>query len=220
MHLVDDVDLVPPFPSRIGHAFAQIAHILHARVRGRVNLDNVERPSLLRGHAGRALGARISIVWVEAVHCLGQNAGCARLSRPSWPGEQIRVRRAPLPDRVAQGADHVLLPVEIVERARPPLAVQSRHGHPLPVSGHTHNLDPRRYYTGVPAAAGRPIGARNPTRSSTVRTTGAAISVARSAPWRRISSTMNGSRSNSRYRSCSGRRLSITRSATSSFTVR
>src|SRR5260370_25563745 len=96
MRLVDDVDLERPQRRGQIHLLAQVANLVDAAVRRRIDLDEVQRRT--RGH----LDARLALVaWfsgiaraARAVERLREQARGRRLTRAARTAEQVRVLNA------------------------------------------------------------------------------------------------------------------------------
>ena len=124
LRLVDDVDLLATHRRRGRSAFAELAGILDAAVRCRVDLDHVQVLALADGDALRADPARLGRRAVLAVDHLRQDPGGGRLARPSGPAEQERVMQAVLTDGAGQCPDDVFLPQHLARCLRPVPPVQ------------------------------------------------------------------------------------------------
>src|SRR5690606_22955622 len=86
-------------------------------------------------HAGRALAAGLGAGPLLAVQRLGEDAGDGGLAHAAGAGEQEGMVDPPGIQGVAQGADHVLLPDELGETLRAPLAGKNQVGHRLTTFG-------------------------------------------------------------------------------------
>src|SRR5207302_10650396 len=82
----------------------------------------------LDGDARLALAARLDRGAVDAVQTGGEDLRHAGLARPARAHEQIRVVHLLLGDRIAQGADNVLLTDDVGERAGTVAAVERGAG--------------------------------------------------------------------------------------------
>ena len=88
MHLVNDIDLFAADGRRILDALAQLADILDAVVRCRVDLDHVHEGALADGTAVRACTAGSPLrVLVQTVDALGENARGRCLARTARAAE-------------------------------------------------------------------------------------------------------------------------------------
>ena len=122
--LVDDEDLPAVARRRVGHDLDEVARLVDLAVRGAVDLERVERAALEDLDARRAGAARRRgrAVRRVAVDGRGQEARRRGLADAARPREEVRVREPVGRDGVRQGADDLLLPDDVRERARPPLA--------------------------------------------------------------------------------------------------
>ena len=120
VRLVDNEHPVARFRRRIEGAFAQLAHVVHAVVRGGVQLRNVQvpRPARRQRYAGFALSAGRGRRPFHAVQRPRQNARRRRLAAAARPGEQVRVVDPPAVQRHRQRLGHVRLPHDLGKRRR------------------------------------------------------------------------------------------------------
>ncbi len=128
MHLVDDVDLVASLHGGVAHAVQQLAHVVDAGPRGRVELQHVHVPALDDRLAVAALGREVHGRPVHAlgvvVQGAGEQPGGGGLADPPNAGEHEGVGDPPRGEGVAQGPDHGLLADQVLEGAWPVLARQ------------------------------------------------------------------------------------------------
>ena len=125
VNLVEDVDLLPAERAREGDPLEQVTRVLHATIRRRVQLEQVDEPSVGNRDAVLADAARFAVVTeVLAVQGLGEQPSSRRLARASRPAEQVRVADAAVSDRIAQRVDDVLLAVQLRESLWTVLPVQ------------------------------------------------------------------------------------------------
>ena len=136
LRLVDDVDLLAALDRRGRRLLAEVARVLDAAVRGRVDLDHVEVLSLADPKALIAGSARLGRRALLAVDHLGQDPGGRGLAGSPRATEQERVGEPALANRAHQRADHVLLPQDLAGTLRPVLPIQGLvrlilcHAHP------------------------------------------------------------------------------------------
>jgi hypothetical protein len=117
---VDDVDLVARRDGRIAHRLDDLAHVVDAGVAGGVHLDDVDVAPLGYGHTRFTPTSRdrwwaALPVRADAVQRLGDEPRGRRLADAAHPGEQKGVSEAVALDRVAEGADHRVLPDQLRE---------------------------------------------------------------------------------------------------------
>ena len=114
--LVDDVDPLAELRGRRQRAHDEVAGVLDGAMRRRIDLDDVERPPLADGRAGRAGVARLAVgAEVRAVDRLGQDARGRGLAGSARPDEEVGVGQAVAAHRAAQGDDDRVLPDELRE---------------------------------------------------------------------------------------------------------
>ena len=126
---VNDVDLVLRLARRELHLFDQVAHIVHAGMRRRVNLNQVQRPPLGQAAADGALAAGPLVRRGGAVDGARQDAGDGRLAGPARPGKQVGMRHAACRQGVTEGLENMGLADDVLERVRPPASIQGLRCH-------------------------------------------------------------------------------------------
>ena len=149
--LVDDEDLVAVAHRREGGAFTQVTRVVDAAVRGRVDLDDVERTGAAGGQlaAGFALAARGVRGTLRTVQTARQDARGRCLAASARPREQVRVCHAIRAQRRLERLRHVLLPDHLVEGVGAIPAIQCC-GHPPSLVGPTPICVPRRAFHSRP----------------------------------------------------------------------
>ena len=131
VRLVDDVDLVARAHRREEGPLAQVAGVVDAAVRGRVDLDHVEAAGTVRGErdARVALAARVGRRAAGlAVERAGQDPGAGGLAAATRAGEQVRMVDPAAGQRLHQRLGHVLLTDHLGEGGRTVLPVE-RESH-------------------------------------------------------------------------------------------
>ena len=122
VHLVDQIDLEAGGAGLVVGALAQLADVVDAAVAGGVDFDQVEaervRAAVERGGAGR-----------DAVDRAGEDSRGGGFAGATRAAEEIGVGDLVLLDGVAQGAHHGVLPRDVVEFFRPPLAIENGTAH-------------------------------------------------------------------------------------------
>ena len=130
VRLVDDVDLEAPGHRRVEGPLAQFPGVVHAAVRGRVDLDHVDaaRPGGGERDAGVADPAGFGGRALDAVQRAGEDPRAGRLAASARPAEQVSVVDPPGAQRLGERPGDVLLPLHLGERRRTVLAVQRKSG--------------------------------------------------------------------------------------------
>ncbi len=167
VHLVDDVDLPPARGAQRGMG-DQIAHGVHAVVRGGVELVHVERRSPGDLDTGVATPTGLAVLERGAVQRLGQDAGRRGLPGTAWTAEEIRVPDAAVAHRVSQRQAHVFLAEHLFEALGAETTVERLVGSGVDVAGGGH----RRSLPGGPGApyrCDRRAGGHVPCRCSVRR---------------------------------------------------
>jgi hypothetical protein len=119
VNFVDVVDLEPGAAGAEAGVLPELADGLDAVVAGTVDLDDVDvLPDGDRladvAHVARALGGS-----VHTIEALGEDPGNRRLADSARAGEEIRVRDAVHPERIAERLDDVVLSDHVLEGLRP-----------------------------------------------------------------------------------------------------
>ncbi len=135
--LVDDVDLVPAPGGPEEGLLAQVAGVVHASVRGGVDLDDVDgpRPVPREVLAGLALAAGGRGGALLAVQAAGQDPGAGRLAASARTAEQVRVIDPVVPQRLLQRVGDMPLPDDLGEGLRAVTAVERERRHAYEVIG-------------------------------------------------------------------------------------
>jgi hypothetical protein len=134
VRLVEDVDLPVAAGRRVGDPLTQVADVVDRAVRGGVHLDHVDGGAGGDRQAGLALAAggdrRPAALAVERA---GEDLRHRGLAGAARADEEVGVMDLALLDRVAQGADDVLLADHLVEGAGAVTPVEggrvARRGH-------------------------------------------------------------------------------------------
>ncbi len=121
MHFINDVDFKASLIGRKIDLIAQISHIIHAGVGGRIDFNQIQVAPLIDCHTMLA-----NIAWPlpriggNTIDRFGQQA--RRTCLPSAPGagEKVCMPNALASDCVAQGLDHMLLPNNFIPIPWPP----------------------------------------------------------------------------------------------------
>ena len=122
--LVDDVDLRRGLVGAEVDPVVEVSDVVYAAVAGGVDLDEVQRSSLIDGGADVAGVVRLAFLGREAVDCLGENAGGGGLAGASGSAEEVRVGHASQGDGLTQRLGDGLLAYDLVQPPGPPLAVE------------------------------------------------------------------------------------------------
>ncbi|PPS81459.1 hypothetical protein BZZ08_05412 [Streptomyces sp. MH60] len=165
--LVDDVDLVPAGGGPEEGLLTQVTGVVHATVRGGVDLDDVDRarPVPREVAAGLALAARGRCGALLAVQAARQDPGAGRLAAAARTAEQVRVIDPVVPQRLLQRVGDMPLPDDLGEGLRAVTAVERERRHAYEVIGAHRQPDrpqrrrpPRTRQSRPTLAAFRPWG--------------------------------------------------------------
>src|SRR5205085_6339860 len=121
LRLVDDVDLLASLHGSRRRLLPEVARVVDAAVRGRVDLHDVEVRSLADRDALLADAARLRSRALLAVDHLGEDPSRGGLSGSARAGEEEGVGKAILGHRSHQGADDVLLAEDLLRTLWPVL---------------------------------------------------------------------------------------------------
>ncbi len=109
MDFVDHIHLVAARRRRIGCPLQQLRHVIHAAVRGGIQLDVIHKAAAVDFDARRTHAAGRRSHASFAIQRLGHDARQCRLAHPARAGEQIRMVQAVLFQRVRQCAHNMFL---------------------------------------------------------------------------------------------------------------
>ena len=130
MHFVDDEDLEAVADRKDRETGDDdIAHVVDARVRGGVDLQDVDVAAFRNLGAGLAAPAGIGRRPVHAVERARKNPGRGGLAHPPRSREHERLREAAAGEGVPERTRHRLLPDDLVEALRPPFACKDLIHH-------------------------------------------------------------------------------------------
>ena len=118
MDFIDDIDAVRSSKRSKLHILADFTDVVHARIGGAVDLDDINRVALrdlLTISAGRARRSRWPLFTVERFR---ENSGDGGLADAARPGKQIGLRNPFRGDRVDQRLHDMRLTDHVVEGPR------------------------------------------------------------------------------------------------------
>ena len=155
VRLVDDVDLVPAAGGPEEGLLPQVTGVVHATVRSRVDLDDVDRPRPVPGQVltGLAHAARRRRRPLLAVQTAREDPCTGRLPTAARPAEQVRVIDPVVTQRLLQRVSDMLLPDDLGERLGAVTAIQRKGRHTYDDIGPLR----QRPHTAVPRPIPRPV---------------------------------------------------------------
>src|SRR6185437_13479516 len=124
VHLVDQVHLVAAAGGRVLHVVEQLTRIVDLGARGRIDLDEIDEAPGIDLTAGRALAAWRRGDAGLAVEAFRENERDGGLAHSPGTGEEEGVVDTAGVERVHERPTHVVLPDQLGEGPRPPLARQ------------------------------------------------------------------------------------------------
>ncbi len=131
VHFVDQVDLVAADRRCVARVVEDLAHVVDAGVRRRIELEQVDEAAGIDVDAGRAHAARRRRDAGRAIQALRQDARDRRLADAAGAGQQVGMVKPAAVQRIRQRGDDVLLSDELAERLRSPLAGERLVGHAI-----------------------------------------------------------------------------------------
>ena len=162
---VDQVDLVAPRRRRVARVVEDLAHVVDAGVRRRVELQQVDEP------AGVDVGARgqmpqgVAVTPVAQLRLLARMRAIVVLPTPRVPVSRYAWCRRPRSSAWVSACDDVLLTGELGEDLGPPLAGQNLITH-RPRAKVGRNSRVRRPGAGAPPSQSAPGAPRTGARRS------------------------------------------------------
>ena len=133
--LVDDVDLLATRRTQCGPGH-QVAHGLDSVVGRCVQLVDVQRAPLGDLDAGSTDTTRLAVVEVGAIEGLGQDPRRGGLARPPRTAEQVGMGHPPVPHRIPECQDHMVLTPHLAEGGRTEPPVERLEGGVVWCIGH------------------------------------------------------------------------------------
>ena len=124
MDLVHDVDAVLHPGGGIDSIVSQCAHMIHTVVGGGIQLQNIQKASVVDAEAGGTLIAGITVYGMLTVDRLGEDLGTGGLSGAAGTCEKVGVAQPALLDLTAQGLGDVILSHDVGKGLGTPFAVQ------------------------------------------------------------------------------------------------
>ena len=122
VHLVDQVHLVTAAGRRVLHVVEQLARIVDLGAGGGIDLDEIHAAASLDLATAPALEAGLCAYAALAVQTLGEDPRHRGLADAARARKQEGVVQAPARERIAERAQHMLLPRHLGESARTPFA--------------------------------------------------------------------------------------------------
>ena len=129
VHFVDQIDFVAADGRRVARVIENIAHVVDAGVRRRIELEQIDESTGVDFHACRTDAAGCRRDAVDAVEALREDARDRRLADAARSGQQIRVMQPPALERIGERRDDVFLTGKLGEGFRPPLAREDLIAH-------------------------------------------------------------------------------------------
>ena len=121
MHFVDDIHLETSAGWHIQRAFQQFAHIIHLRIRGCIQLDQIDKAPTVNFGTGAALATGRGSDTSFTIQRFGKDTRDGGFAYAAGSGEQIGMVQAILHQRVAQRLHDMLLPRQLSEVPGTPL---------------------------------------------------------------------------------------------------
>ena len=115
VHFVDDVDLEAALGRSKTAVFAEVADLIDAVVGSAVDLDDVHAGTVHDGAGDFGIVVGCDTGATFGVECFGKRRSGTGLAGAARPNKKVGVRDTIGLDGVAQGADDMILPDELVE---------------------------------------------------------------------------------------------------------
>ena len=131
MRLVEDDDFVAAPGGRVADHFAQLANLVDAAIRRRVDFDHIERIPQTDFSARVALVARFRGGALHAIERFGEDARRRRLPHAARAGKNVGVRHAAGLNGIGERASNVPLPDNVRKCLRPPFSRDDLIAHAL-----------------------------------------------------------------------------------------
>ena len=121
---IKHVNLVLTRGGRHHNLFTQVTDAVNTTIRGRIDLDDIERVARGNLTALLAFVARFPINRMSTIDGFSQETGSTRLTGSSRAGEEIGMCEVTITERVFERANDRFLPNEVTESLRTPFAVE------------------------------------------------------------------------------------------------
>ena len=122
VRFVDDENFVSIARRTVSDVLAQLAHLVDAAIRGRVDFDDVDAAAGSNFFTTCALATRLGGRPVDAVQAPGDDSGDGGFSRTSLTRKNVAVRDALERDRIGERCPNVLLADKFGKGRRPVFA--------------------------------------------------------------------------------------------------
>ena len=120
VHFVNQINLETPVGRRVLNVIQQLAHIVDAGTRSRIDLDQVNAAAGIDLDARSTFAARFSADALFAIERFGEYPRYRGLADTPGPAEQVGVMQSIAVQRIDQRLNHVLLPHHLFEVGRTP----------------------------------------------------------------------------------------------------
>ena len=124
MDFVDNIDLIARLVGRIVDLLAKVADVVNAGVAGGINLNEINRATVVYCLAQGAGITRLTLAISKAVYRFGQDTTGAGLAGAAWTAEEIGVRYPTAAQGIKQCLGDMLLTNYFGEGLRTPFAIK------------------------------------------------------------------------------------------------
>src|SRR5579871_1143115 len=119
MRFIDNEDFIAVARRPVADTFAQLAHLVNAAIRSRVDLNHIHGVSSGHLQAACAHSARRGCRTLHAIQAARQYPGYGGFTCPALTGKNVAVCEPPLRNRILDGGSDMLLPDKLGKRLRP-----------------------------------------------------------------------------------------------------
>src|ERR1051326_294708 len=112
---VKHVNFVLTGRGRHHNLFTQVTNAVYTTIRGRIDLDNIERIARSNLKALLAFIARLPINRTSAINSFSQETGCTRFARSARARKEISMGKGAITERVFERTNNGFLPYEVTK---------------------------------------------------------------------------------------------------------
>jgi hypothetical protein len=123
MHFIYDIYLIFSLSGRELDSFPEFSDVVHSSIGSSVDLDDVQRFSVLNVLANFTLAAGFSVFLPQAIDSFSEETSDSCFSGAPGPGEKIRVAYAVTFNSILESLDNVFLSNDFFKNLRPVFSV-------------------------------------------------------------------------------------------------
>jgi len=122
MNFIDDEDFMPVARRLIPGLLNQLSYVIHARIRSRIDLDDIDTVPCCYFRAGRAAPAGFTGFALVTIQRFGQDPRGRGFTASPRTGEKKRMRDTTTLESIEQCSGDMILPNNLLEVLRTPFA--------------------------------------------------------------------------------------------------